>query len=81
MVNIGSFWGQNDATGQNLGKAVKNFFHYISLKIISVRFMDINLVKNVIKGINLVKKVIFGRRIWKDSTRSTCFILISLTRD
>ena len=27
MVKIGSFWGQNDATGQNLGKAVINFFH------------------------------------------------------
>ena len=26
MVKIGSFWGQNDATGQNLGKAVKKFF-------------------------------------------------------
>ena len=29
MVKIGSFWGQNDVTGQNLGKLVKKF----SLKV------------------------------------------------
>ena len=26
MVKIGSFWGQNEATDQNLGKAIKFFF-------------------------------------------------------
>ena len=27
MVEIGSFWGQNDVLCQNLGKVVKYFFH------------------------------------------------------
>ena len=54
MVKIGSFWGQNGASGQNLGKVFKKFFLKMFLKIISVRFMEINLVKNVINGVNLV---------------------------
>ena len=60
MVKIGSFWGQIVATGQNLEKLVKKFFLKMFLKIISVRFMDINLVKNVIHGGNLVKIGRFG---------------------
>ena len=55
MVKIGSFWGQIVATGQNLEKLVKKNFLKMFLKIISVRFMDINLFKNVINGVNLVK--------------------------
>ena len=49
------FWGQNYVICQNLGKAVKLFFPLKFIKNISVRFMDRNLVKNVIKGVNLVK--------------------------
>ena len=55
MLKIGSFWGQNGASGQNLGKVVKKVFLKMFLKIISVRFMDIKLVKIVINGVNLVK--------------------------
>ena len=40
---------------QNLGKLVKNFLLYMFLRIILVKFMDINLVKNDINGVNLVK--------------------------
>ena len=44
----------------NLGNVVKYFFPEWFLKIISVRFMDINLVKYVINGTNLVKIGTFG---------------------
>ena len=46
---------QNDVIGQNLGEVVKTNFHKKFRKIISVRFMVIKLVKNVINGVNLVK--------------------------
>ena len=60
MVKIGSFWGQNGASGQNLGKVFKNFFLKMFLKIISVGFMEINLVKNVINGVIFFKIGHFG---------------------
>ena len=65
MVKIGSFWGQNRASGQNLGKVVKKVFLKMFLKIISVRFIDINLVKNVINGVNLDKIGHFWRKLSK----------------
>ena len=37
MVKIGSFWGQNGASGQNLGKVVKK----ISLKVYKYYFGQI----------------------------------------
>ena len=65
LVKLGHFWwkcskfwhfgGQNDAIYQNLGEVVKKIFHWKFLKIISVRIMDIILVKNVINRVNLVK--------------------------
>ena len=43
--------GQNDAIVQNLVNVVKIF----NSKIISVRFININLVQNVINRVNLVQ--------------------------
>ena len=51
MVKIGSFYGQNDVIGQNFWKVVKN----VSIKIISVRFININLVKNVINAMRAMR--------------------------
>ena len=42
----------------------KNYFLWMLLKFISVRFMDINFVKNAINGVNLVK---IGNFWWKYS--------------
>ena len=47
---LGHFWGKNHVICQNLGKVVKLFFPLKFLKIISVRFMDRTLVKNVIEA-------------------------------
>ena len=49
MVKIGSFYGQNDVIGQNFGEK------HLSLKIISVRFININLVKNVINDMRAMR--------------------------
>ena len=51
---LGYFWGKNEVISQNLWKVVKKFSSKF-LKIISVRFVDINLVKNVINWVNSVK--------------------------
>ena len=59
---LGHFGGQNDVICQNFGKVDQFIFPYRFLKIISVRFMDINLVKNVFNGVNLAK---IGRFLWK----------------
>ena len=50
----GAILAQNDVIDQNLGERGQKISLKVS-KIISVRFMDINLVKNVINGVNLVK--------------------------
>ena len=74
LVKIGHFWskwsklghfgGKNDVICQNLAKVVKNCLLRF-LKIISVRFMDINLVKIVINGVNLVQIGNFRRKCSK----------------
>ena len=56
MVKIGSFWGQNGASGPKFRESGQKIFLKMFLKIISVRFMDINLVFN---GVNLVKIGLF----------------------
>ena len=58
MVKIESFWVQIDVISQNFRKVVIKIFPYKFLKILSVSFMDRNVVENVIKGVNFVK--IFG---------------------
>ena len=58
MVKIGSFWHILGAKMTSYvkiwGKWLNNVFQKVS-KIISVRFMDIKLVRNVINCVNLVK--------------------------
>ena len=51
---LSQFGGKNDVLSQNFGKVVKKMFLKFP-NIISVRFMDIYLVKNVINDVNLVK--------------------------
>ena len=58
LVKIGHFWskwsklghfgGKNDIICRHLGKCVKYLWT-------NIRFMDINVVKNLINGVNLVK--------------------------
>ena len=50
MVKMSSFWGQNYVIGQNLGNTLKKNFLQKFGKIISVRFIDTTLVKNVFNG-------------------------------
>ena len=56
MKIFNHFGPKNDVIGQNLGKVVKKFYLEKFLKFISVRFMDINVVKNAIIGVNLVNR-------------------------
>ena len=60
MVKIRSLLGQNNVIYQNLGKWTKIFSLMVSKNYF--RFMDKNLVKNVINGVNLVK---IGHFLWK----------------
>ena len=48
-------FGQNDVIGPNLGEVVNKVLLLKFGKIISVRFINITLVKNVMNGVNLVK--------------------------
>ena len=51
----GSFWGPKCRHISKFDESAPIIFPYRRLKIISVRFMDRNVVKNVINGVNLVK--------------------------
>ena len=62
MVKIGSFWGPKWRHRPKFREIGQKNVLKMFLKIISVRFMDINLVKNVINGVNLVKIGRFWRK-------------------
>ena len=55
MVRIGGFWGLKLHDRSNFGVGRKKFFLETVSTIISVRFINITLVKNFINGVNLVK--------------------------
>ena len=55
LSKLGHFGGQNYVIYQNFGKLVKNFISKKFIKIISVRFKAITLVKNIINLDNFVK--------------------------
>ena len=63
MFKIGTVWALKWSHMSKFGKIVQIFFYQKFLKIISVRFMDIILVKNVINGSIWSKQVIFGENV------------------